>query len=144
MTSPTISRFWRTLPAALALLASLPLTPLRAQAAPYYPGPHPNWERRQPAQVGMSAPLLEAAIAFARESETPGTRDLEQAHYLTFSREPHGEAIGPFAVRGDPTGVIVRRGYVVAQWGDPDRVDMTFSVTKSFLSTVVGLAFDRG
>ncbi|MEJ7698382.1 MAG: hypothetical protein WKF71_01860 [Pyrinomonadaceae bacterium] len=29
------------------------------------------------------------------------------------------------------------------EWGDPLRVDMTFSVTKSFLSTVVGLAYDR-
>ncbi|MDF1504012.1 serine hydrolase [Roseisolibacter sp. H3M3-2] len=40
--------------------------------------------------------------------------------------------------------MIVRGGYVVAEWGDPERVDMTFSVTKSFLSTTVGLAFDRG
>jgi 1-deoxy-D-xylulose-5-phosphate synthase len=31
----------------------------------------------------------------------------------------------------------------VAEWGDPARVDMTSSVTKSFLSTVVGLAYDR-
>jgi CubicO group peptidase (beta-lactamase class C family) len=143
MTSRSISHFWRAFPAALAVL-SLPLAALRSQGAPYYPGPHPNWERRQPAQVGMSAPLVEVAIAFARESESPGTRDLEEAHYLTFGREPHGEAIGPFTVRGDPTGVIVRRGYVVAEWGEPDRVDMTFSATKSFLSTVVGLAFDRG
>ncbi|HLL46702.1 MAG TPA: serine hydrolase, partial [Longimicrobiaceae bacterium] len=38
----------------------------------------------------------------------------------------------------------VRGGYIVAEWGDPHRVDMTFSVTKSFLSTVVGVAVDRG
>jgi len=147
MTPRWISRGCRTFPAALASLAfliALPLAALRSQGTPYYPGPHPNWERRQPAQVGMSAPLLDVAIAFARESESPGTRDLEEAHYLTFGREPHGDAIGPFKVRGDPTGVIVRRGFIVAEWGEPDRVDMTFSATKSFLSTVVGLAFDRG
>jgi CubicO group peptidase (beta-lactamase class C family) len=40
--------------------------------------------------------------------------------------------------------VILRHGYIVAEWGDPHRVDMTFSVTKSFLSTTVGLALDRG
>jgi CubicO group peptidase (beta-lactamase class C family) len=40
--------------------------------------------------------------------------------------------------------VIVRHGYLVAEWGEPQRVDMTFSVTKSFVSTVVGLAYDRG
>jgi CubicO group peptidase (beta-lactamase class C family) len=32
----------------------------------------------------------------------------------------------------------------VAQWGDVNRVDMTFSVTKSYLSTVAGLAIDNG
>jgi CubicO group peptidase (beta-lactamase class C family) len=32
----------------------------------------------------------------------------------------------------------------VAEWGDIERVDMTFSVTKSYLSTVAGLAIDKG
>lgn len=40
--------------------------------------------------------------------------------------------------------MVLRRGYIVAEWGDIKRVDMTFSVTKSFLSTVTGLAWDRG
>jgi CubicO group peptidase (beta-lactamase class C family) len=39
--------------------------------------------------------------------------------------------------------MIIRNGYVVAQWGDIERVDMTFSVTKSFLSTIAGLAIDQ-
>src|SRR5690606_13980778 len=51
--------------------------------------------------------------------------------------------IGPFKGRGDATGLIIRNGYIVAGWGDPSRVDMTFSVTKSFVATTVGLAFDR-
>ena len=46
--------------------------------------------------------------------------------------------------RGGPAGLIIRKGYIVAQWGDVNRVDMTFSVTKSFLSTVAGLAVDKG
>jgi CubicO group peptidase (beta-lactamase class C family) len=33
---------------------------------------------------------------------------------------------------------------VVAEWGDTTRVDMTFSVTKTFLSTVVGLMWQKG
>jgi CubicO group peptidase (beta-lactamase class C family) len=41
-------------------------------------------------------------------------------------------------------GVIVRGGRIVAEWGDTARADMTFSVTKTFLSTVVGLAWQRG
>ena len=40
--------------------------------------------------------------------------------------------------------MIIRNGYVVAEWGDTKSVDMTFSVTKTFLSTVVGLAWQKG
>jgi CubicO group peptidase (beta-lactamase class C family) len=40
--------------------------------------------------------------------------------------------------------VITRHGYVVAEWGDPNRSDITNSVTKTFLTTVVGLAVQRG
>ncbi len=112
--------------------------------AVYYPGPGEDWERRAPAQVGLDARQLEEAIAFAKASEAKQPRDLEAAHYQSFAREPYGEGIGPFKARGDPAGVILRHGYIVAEWGDPQRVDMTFSVTKSFLSTTVGLALDRG
>ncbi|MBT8309148.1 MAG: serine hydrolase, partial [Flavobacteriaceae bacterium] len=37
----------------------------------------------------------------------------------------------------------LKNGYMVAKWGETKRVDMTFSVTKSFLSTVAGLAYDH-
>jgi CubicO group peptidase (beta-lactamase class C family) len=109
----------------------------------YYPGTGENWERRTPQQLDMDAGRLNEAIEFAKASETRASRDLEVAHYQSFGREPHGEAVGPFKQRGDPTGLILRHGYIIAEWGDPQRVDMTFSVTKSFLSTTVGLAFDR-
>ena len=38
----------------------------------------------------------------------------------------------------------VKDGLIVAEWGEPQRVDMTFSATKSYVSTCVGLALDRG
>jgi len=60
-----------------------------------------------------------------------------------FVREPYGDVTGPLKPRGEPTGVVIRHGYLVAEWGEPERVDVTYSVTKSFLSSVVGLAFDR-
>jgi CubicO group peptidase (beta-lactamase class C family) len=119
----------------------------RARPVPpalYSPNPGNDWERRMPEQVGMNAALLEEAITFARANENPDPRDLEQAHYLSFGREPHGEGIGPFKTRGDQTGIILKNGYIVAEWGEPHRVDMTFSVTKSFVSTTVGLAWERG
>ncbi len=68
---------------------------------------------------------------------------MELSQAATFGREPFGEGIGPFADRGEPTGILIHKGYIVAQWGEPARVDMTHSVTKSFLSAVVGLAVDR-
>src|SRR4051812_34443014 len=112
-------------------------------AAPYYPSAA-VWEKRTAEQMGMDAAKIDEAIAFAKEHEVKAPRDLEEAHYQTFGREPFGVAVGPFKTRGDPTGLIVRNGYIVASWGDPARVDMTFSVTKSFVSTLVGLAVDRG
>lgn len=116
----------------------------QAEAAPYYPGPGDDWERRLPAQVGLDARLLDEAIAFAKANESTNPRDLALEHQVLFGREPHSEAIGPFRTRGDMTGVVLRHGYLVAEWGEPNRVDMTFSMTKSFLSTTVGLALDRG
>lgn len=129
--------------ALLALALQLP-APAQAQNAAYVP-PAGEWERRKPEDVGMSAARLDEAIAFARSRESRGQRDLEAAHYRsTFAREPIGDALGPFSVRGEQTGIVVRGGYIVAEWGEPARVDVTFSVAKSFLSTTVGLAYDRG
>lgn len=113
----------------------------RPAATPYVPGA--NWERREPAAAGFDAARLTAAIQFAIQSDAKAPRDMEESHYRSFGREPYGQAIGPLKPRGEPSGVILRGGYLVAQWGEPDRVDMTHSVTKSFLSSVVGLAYDR-
>ena len=118
--------------------------PRDPRSALYYPGIGDAWERRTPAQAGMDSARLAEAIAFAKANESRMARNLELAHYQSFGREPLGTPVGPFADRGDPAGIVVRHGYIVAEWGDPQRVDMTFSVTKSFLSTTVGLAYDRG
>jgi CubicO group peptidase (beta-lactamase class C family) len=126
----------------LAVLTVVGFGEARAQA--YFPPPG-QWETRTPGELGIRADLLEEAIAFARENEATTPRDLTFAHYQGFGlREPLGDAVGPFKVRGDQTGVIIHRGYIVAEWGEPHRVDNTFSVTKSFLSSTVGLAWDRG
>jgi CubicO group peptidase (beta-lactamase class C family) len=115
-----------------------------AGQARYYPGPGESWERRTPEQVGLSAQNVRAAVDFAIAAESTAPTDLLENHRRSFGREPHGEAVGPFKERGAANGMIVRNGYIVAEWGDVQRVDVTFSVTKSFVSTAVGLAFDRG
>ena len=116
---------------------------LAGAAFAQYTPPAGSWEHRTPQQAKMDAAKLKEAIDFAIASESKAPRDLQLAHFQTFGREPYGEPIGQFKDRGNATGLIIRNGYIVAEWGDPSRVDMTFSVTKSFLSTTVGLAFDR-
>jgi CubicO group peptidase (beta-lactamase class C family) len=124
------------------LLCILLLVQFSIAQEPYYP-PSDTWERRTPEQAKLDTVKLKEAIDFAIASESKTPKNLELAHYQTFGREPFGEAVGPFKDRGPATGIILRSGYIVAEWGDTRRVDMTFSVTKSFLSATVGLALDR-
>jgi CubicO group peptidase (beta-lactamase class C family) len=102
-----------------------------------------DWQKRTPVQVGLTAKGVDSAVAIALRSEASAPRDQLEMQRGSFGREPHGEGIGPFKERGGPAGLIIRHGYIVAEWGDPDRVDLTHSVTKSFVSTTVGLAWDR-
>jgi len=109
----------------------------------YFP-PRGEWARRTPEQMGINAAALKAAVDFSIASESTAPRDLEEDHRLSWGREPFDEPLGPFRTRGPQTGLIIKDGYIVAEWGEIERVDMTFSVTKSVLSTTVGLAFDDG
>jgi len=103
-----------------------------------------NWENKDPSDFGIDSIKLEDAVNFAKENEYSGSRDLRVAILEGFKKEPYHYIAGPTKKRGGPAGVILKNGYIVAQWGDITRVDMTFSVTKSYLSTVTGLAFDEG
>jgi CubicO group peptidase (beta-lactamase class C family) len=92
----------------------------------------------------MDSAKLQQAIDFSIAHENPHTKDMAENQKETFGRrEPLWKLLGPTQPRGGMTGLVIRHGRVAAQWGDPERVDMTNSVTKTFLSTVVGLAWDR-
>src|SRR5215813_13107546 len=108
----------------------------------YYPDA--VWQHKTPSESGLDPARLKEATDFAVANETGSPRDLVLNHYQTFGREPFGYAIGPIKDRGDPTGLIIHHGYIVAEWGEPLRVDMAHSVTKSMLSSVIGVAYDRG
>ena len=69
-----------------------------------------------------TTPMADGKFAVAGETRNP--RDLVLNHYQTFGREPFGYAIGPIKERGDETGIVVRHGYIVAQWGDVNAVDL--------------------
>lgn len=115
-----------------------------ASAQTYYPGRF-DWQHKTPQEVGLDPARIDAAVKRAIASESTGNKDLAIDLATTFGgREPFDTPIGPIKARGAANGLVTRHGYIVAEWGDPKRVDMTFSVTKTFLSTVVGLAWQRG
>lgn len=116
-----------------------------AQTAGVYFPARNNWLHKTPQEEGMDAARLNTAVQAAIADENPLTRDMAQYLATTFgAHEPMSAPIGPIKDRGPANGIITRHGYIVAEWGDPKRIDMTFSVTKTFLTTVVGLAWQRG
>ncbi|MDP5231743.1 MAG: beta-lactamase family protein [Cellulophaga sp.] len=106
--------------------------------------PDAKWQVKTAAEMKLNKTLLDSAVSFAMANENKVERDLRIANLKAYAREPNYKMIGPMKERGGPAGVILKNGYIVAQWGAVDRVDMTFSVTKSFLSTTAGLALDDG
>jgi CubicO group peptidase (beta-lactamase class C family) len=116
---------------------------LRVDAQPVY-YPDTAWQVKAPAELKMNKLLLDSAVNFAIAHENKVDRDLRIANLKAYSDEPDYKITGPMKGRGGPAGLIIKDGYIVAQWGDISRVDMTFSATKSFLSTTAGLAMDNG
>src|SRR6185437_15027402 len=120
-------------------------TSTQSQSVPaYFPGRF-TWEHKQPQEVGMDAALLNEAVQQAIATENAAPKEMMIYLATTFgATEPLDTPIGPIKDRSAANGLIVRHGYIVAECGDPKRVDMTFSVPKTFLTTLVGLAWQRG
>lgn len=110
----------------------------------YFPPKGSIWEIRLPSEFDIDKPNLDIAVEFAEGNEYSGSHDLRIAILEGFKREPYHTIAGPTKKRGGPAGIILKNGYIIAQWGEIERVDMTFSVTKSYLSTVFGVALDEG
>ena len=108
----------------------------------YFPPPHAGtWV----SAVGPNPAALAAAACYAAEHETPWGRDLAEMVANDFGeRPPWNGTLGPVRPREGPNGLVLHGGQIVAEWGDTARVDMTFSVAKSYLSILAGLAWDRG
>ncbi|HUR66391.1 MAG TPA: serine hydrolase [Chitinophagaceae bacterium] len=106
--------------------------------------PDTTWLVKTPAEMKMDQVMVDSAVKFAQANENKFDRDLRIAILKAYANEPDLTITGPTKERGGPAGLIIKNGYIVAQWGDINRVDMTFSVTKSFLSTTAGLAIDEG
>ena len=57
---------------------------------------------------------------------------------------PYNRLRGPVHARAPQSGVVVQHGVEVAAWGEPDRADLTFSVAKSYLALLAGIAHHDG
>ncbi len=107
-----------------------------------------GFDRIDPEAAGFDRDALTAAIEYHLTHGTPH----EQVNYDFANLDPwdesegeYGRRIGPMPDRrGGPAGIVLKDGKLVAEWGDTRRVDQTFSVAKSVLSLVGGIAFDRG
>ena len=105
----------------------------------YYP-PAGEWAHKSPADVGMDAAKLNDAVEFMKSHETSTPqRDFsdQELNMGTLLASMPTE-------RGGSAGLIIRRGYIVAEFGDTLRPDPTYSVAKSMLSTLGGIALSRG
>jgi hypothetical protein len=118
----------------------------------YFP-PAGEWQRRAPEAMGMDSRLLREAVAFALANPSgmlqmagqPESVQIErQMAGLRQAGEPDPQILGPMKAPKDMNGMVVKNGYIVAEWGDTRYVDLTASLSKSILSTVAGVTYDRG
>ncbi|MGO4736070.1 serine hydrolase domain-containing protein [Bosea sp. 2KB_26] len=116
----------------------------------YVPPAHGDWETIPPAEAGFDAAKLQAAIDFAKAQESTWPRSFyyPDGRYVGLvewnESGPWSEIVGPVRERGGPAGLILRGGRLVAEWGDTARADMTFSIAKSYIAVLAGLAVADG
>ena len=127
----------------------MPVDP--SSAAAYLPPPDgAAWDTVPLATAGFDADKLQAAIAFAKASESPWPRNFyyPDGRFVGIvdwnETGPWSEIAGFVRERGDPAGTILKGGRIVAEWGDTSRPDVTFSVAKSYLSMLAGIAVGDG
>jgi CubicO group peptidase (beta-lactamase class C family) len=136
-----MSQRLRQLAVACLFLVAAGLFAQSVSAAPdnlYYP-PAGEWAHKKPAEVGMDAAKLAEAVSFMMSHETNRARDFSDQEIM------FGKLLGSVPTeRAATNGLIIRHGYIVGEFGDTMRPDPTYSVAKSMLSTVAGIALQRG
>ncbi len=92
----------------------------------------------------MNQQKLQQAIQFAIDHETDWPRDTGAGwgiHHLDLP--PWNRLLGPVHPRGPVSGTIIVGGKTLASWGEPERADLTFSIAKTYLALLAGIAFDH-
>lgn len=120
--------------AVLALCLGDGVAPHVAAQSTYYP-PAGSWAKKAPAEVGLDPAKLQEAVAYAESHETRREMDFSDQERI------FGTLLGSVpTIRAHTNGVVIYKGYVVAEFGDPTWADPTYSVAKSMLSTVMAVA----
>ena len=114
---------------------------LRGMDAVDFP-PSSVWQRESPQALGFDPDALARARNYA---ETCGIDWPVDVGTMVCRQDPppFNRPIGPTKPRGGTSGVIVKDGRLAAEWGTPERVEMTFSATKSYLWACIALAVDH-
>ena len=93
----------------------------------------------------MSNRKLERAVQFSIEHETPWSREITDKWGIHHEDPPPwNRLLGPVHARGPVSGTLVLDGKTLTSWGEPDRPDLTFSIAKTYLALLAGIAHDRG
>mgnify|MGYP000623571975 CR=1 FL=1 len=91
--------------------------------------------------------LLQQAVDYALAHETHwdrGEGDSNNWGIHNLDRPPWNKLLGPVHPRGPVSGVVRVAGREIMAWGEPDRADLTFSVAKTCLALLAGVAYERG
>lgn len=116
----------------------------------YFPAAAGAWESIAPSRAGFDTARLTAAVDFAKAHESAWPRSFyyPDGRFVGLvewnEAGPWSEIVGPVRERGGPAGLILKGGRIVAEWGDVRRTDMTFSIAKSYLALLAGLAVADG
>lgn len=91
---------------------------------------------------------FQKAIEMALNNEVSWTRDpqTDASNWGVHHDDPPpwNRMFGPIHSRGPVSGVIWKDGIELARWGEPERADLTFSVAKTYLGLLAGIAHGRG
>src|SRR5687767_10727960 len=109
-----------------------------AQQATYYP-PAGSWAKKAPAELGLDPVKLQEAVDFAQSRESRREMDFSDQERI------FGTLLGSDPnIRAKTNGLVIYKGYIVAEFGDTTWADPTYSVAKSMLATVAGIAVRDG
>jgi CubicO group peptidase (beta-lactamase class C family) len=107
-------------------------------AAVYYPPPG-AWPKRSASDLGLDQAALDAAVQFAQTRESTRAMDFSDQERI------FGSMLGSVPnIRAKTNGLVIYKGYVVAEFGDTTWADPTYSVAKSMMATVAGIAVRDG